>query len=183
MAFAAYVLENAILLFSLGVAVARFFKAPPWGFCMNRPASRRGMGGGGGKDFSSFTKEKWQMPDRCAGDGHVWNWLSHYHLSLRPGGIITPGEDYHLSLPWGIITPGEDSHLSLSRGLLGLLHHCVEKSDLLSIFGLLHLLPLFLTNILVWSSSLLLAKEWWVGSIKSQVQSGCYSLFSNWLLC
>ena len=54
MAFAAYVLENAILLFSLGVAVARFFKAPPWGFCMNRPASRRG----GGKDFSSFTKEK-----------------------------------------------------------------------------------------------------------------------------
>ena len=126
---------------------------------------------GGGKDFSSFTKEKWQMPDRsdrCAGDGHVWNWLSQYHLSLRPGGIITPGEDYHLSLP---------------RGLLGLLHHCVEKSDLLSIFGLLHLLPLFLTNILVWSSSLLLAKEWWVGSIKSQVQSGCYSLFSNWLLC
>ena len=51
-------------------------------------------------DFSSFTKEKWQMPDRCAGDGHAWNW-------------------------------------------------CVEKSDLLSIFGLLHLLPLFLTNILV----------------------------------
>ena len=133
MAFVAYVLENAILLFSLGVAFARFFKAPPWGFCMNRPASR----GGGGKDFSSFTKEKWQMPDRsdrCAGDGHVWNWLSHYHLSLPPGGIITPGEDYHLSLP---------------RGLLGLLHHCVEKSDLLSIFGLLHLSPLFLTNILV----------------------------------
>ena len=48
-----------------------------------------------------------------------------------------------------IITPGEDYHLSLPRGLLGLLHQCVEKSDLLSIFGLLHLLPLFLTNILV----------------------------------
>ena len=29
MAFAAYVLENAILLFSPGVAFARFFKAPP----------------------------------------------------------------------------------------------------------------------------------------------------------
>ena len=43
MAFAAYVLENAILLFSPGVAFARFFKAPPWGFCMNRPVSR-GLG-------------------------------------------------------------------------------------------------------------------------------------------
>ena len=160
MAFAAYVLENAILLFSPRVAFARFFKAPPWVFVWTAQPQ------GGGKDFSSFTKEKWQMPDRCAGDGHVWNWLSHYHLSLRPGGIITPGEDYHLSLP---------------RGLLGLLHQCVEKSDLLSIFGLLHLLPLPPQTF--WSSSLLLAKELWVGSIKSQVESGCYSLFSNWLLC
>ena len=42
-AFAAYVLENVILLFSPGVAFALFFKAPPWGFCMNRPVSR-GLG-------------------------------------------------------------------------------------------------------------------------------------------
>ena len=56
-------------------------------------------------------------------------------------------------------------------------HQCVEKSDLLSIFGLLHLLPLPPQTF--WSSSLLLAKELWVGSIKSQVESGCYSLFSD----
>ena len=59
MAFAAYVLENAILLFSPGLAFARFFKAPPWGFCMKRPASRGG-GGGGGQSFEQLliTKEK-----------------------------------------------------------------------------------------------------------------------------
>ena len=55
MAFAAYVLENAILLFSPGVAFARFFKAPPWGFCMNRPASR---GGGGGQRFQQLYQRK-----------------------------------------------------------------------------------------------------------------------------
>ena len=32
MAFAAYVLENAILLLSPGVAFVRLSKAPPWGF-------------------------------------------------------------------------------------------------------------------------------------------------------
>ena len=50
MTFAVYVLENAILLFSTGGAFARFFKAPPWGFCMNRPASLLGI--------CSFSKEK-----------------------------------------------------------------------------------------------------------------------------
>ena len=54
MAFAAYVLENAILLFSPRVAFARFFKAPPWVFNLYEPPSLKG----GGKDFSSFTKEK-----------------------------------------------------------------------------------------------------------------------------
>ena len=81
----------------------------------------------------------------------------------------------YFSLPWEIITPGEDYHLSLPRELLGLLHQCVEKSDLLSIFGLLHLLPPPPQTF--WSSSMLLAKELWVASIKSQVESGCYSLF------
>ena len=84
MAFAAYVLENAMLLFSPGVAFARFFKAPPWGFCMNRPVKgARGGGGGGAKISAAF----------------------NYQRKMT---IITPGEDYHLSLP---------------RGLLGLLHH------------------------------------------------------------
>ena len=32
MAFAAYVLENAILLLSPGVAIVLLSKAPPWGF-------------------------------------------------------------------------------------------------------------------------------------------------------
>ena len=114
--------------------------------------------------FAAFPKKNDKCPINARGDGHVWNWLSHYHFSL----------------PWEIITPGEDYHLSLPRGLLGLLHQCVEKSDLLSIFGLLHLLPL--TPQTFWSSSLLLAKELWVASIKSQVESGCYSLFSDWLL-
>ena len=60
MAFAAYVLENAILLFSPGVAFARFFKAPPpWGFCMNRPASR---GEGGGAKISAALPKK---NDKC----------------------------------------------------------------------------------------------------------------------
>ena len=94
------------------------------------------------------------------------------------GGLSTPREDYHLSLSWGIITPQRglsplsnlgDYHplqriiLSNNPGGLspleriitsplvdfGLLHQYVEKSDLLSIFGVLHPLPLFPTIILV----------------------------------
>ena len=42
MAFAAYLPENAILVLSLGGAFSPFFKAPPWGFCINRPAPRWG---------------------------------------------------------------------------------------------------------------------------------------------
>ena len=166
MAFAAYVLENAILLFSPRVAFARFFKAPPWVFVWTAQPQ------GGGKDFSSFTKEKWQMPDRWAGDGHAWNWLSHYHLSLRPWGIITPGEGYHLSLP---------------RGLLGLFRiitpMCREKSWKVTCSPYLdYFISHPFSSQTFWSSSLLLAKELWVASIKSQVESGCYSLFSDWLL-
>ena len=79
------------------------------------------------------------------------------------GGLSTPSEDYHLSLSWGIITPYRrlssltipgDYH-PLERIItsplvdFGLLHQYVEKSDLLSIFGVLHPLPLFPTIILV----------------------------------
>ena len=38
-----------------------FFSAPPWGFCMNRPALPWG--------FCSHFRKKWQMPDKCPG---VW---------------------------------------------------------------------------------------------------------------
>ena len=94
------------------------------------------------------------------------------------GGLSAPREDYHLSLSWGIITPQNGlSPLTILgiitpyRGLssltilgdyhpleriitsplvdFGLLHQYVEKSDLLSIFGVLHPLPLFPTIILV----------------------------------
>ena len=83
---------------------------------------------------------------------------SHY-----PGGLSPPREDYHLSLTWGIVTPYRglssltilgDYH-PLERIItsplvdFGLLHQYVEKSDLLSIFGVLHPLPLFPTIILV----------------------------------
>ena len=37
------------------------FSAPPWGFCMNRPALPWG--------FCSHFRKKWQMPDKCPG---VW---------------------------------------------------------------------------------------------------------------
>ena len=65
MAFAAYVLENAILLFSPGVAFARFFKAPPWGFCMNRPASS----GGGAKISAALPKKNDKCPIDARGMG------------------------------------------------------------------------------------------------------------------
>ena len=154
MAFAAYayVMENVILFFFPGGAFSHILK-PPRGVFVLTAQPHRGA-------FAAFPKKNDKYPINARGDGHVFNWLSHYHFSL----------------PWEIITPGEDYHLSLPRGLLGLLHHCVEKSDLLSIFGLLHLLPLPPQTF--WSSSLLLAKELWVASIKSR----CYSLFSDWLL-
>ena len=74
-AFAAHIyrVEKAINIFVLsrGGAFAQFiFQAPLWGFSMNCPAPPRG--------FCSFPpppKKKWQMPK---GDGHSWNWLSHY---------------------------------------------------------------------------------------------------------
>ena len=54
MVFSAYLLENAILVLSQGGEFARYFWAPPWGIC-------------------SFSKTKWQVPDKCPGG----NWLSH----------------------------------------------------------------------------------------------------------
>ena len=65
--------------------------------------------------------------------------LSSTHLHLitsthNLGGLSPPREDYHLSLSWGIITsPVVD---------FGLLHQYVQKSDLLSLLGVLHPLPL-----------------------------------------
>jgi len=91
--------------------------------------------------------------------------LENYHpleriiTSHYPGGLSPPREDYHLSLAWGIITPYRglssltilgDYH-PLERIItsplvdFGLLHQYVEKSDLLSIFGVLHPLSLFPT--------------------------------------
>ena len=79
------------------------------------------------------------------------------------GGLSPSREDYHLSLTWGIVSPYRglssltilgDYH-PLERIItspfvdFGLLHQYVEKSDLLSIFGVLHPLPLFPTIILV----------------------------------
>ena len=94
---------------------------------------------------------------------------SSFHLSSTQGGSqypegsSPPREDYHLSLSWGIITPWRGlSSLSnpgdyhpLERNItsplvdFGMLHQYVENSDLLSIFGALHPLPLFPTIILV----------------------------------
>ena len=63
MAFAAYLPENAILVLSLGGAFSPFFKAPPWGFCINRPAPPWGI--------CSFSKQKSQMPKGGGWGGHV----------------------------------------------------------------------------------------------------------------
>ena len=68
MVFAAYLLENAILVLSRGVAFSPHFEAPPRGFCMNvRPHCGQ---------FAAFPKQN----DRCStnawegGRGvHAWN--------------------------------------------------------------------------------------------------------------
>ena len=89
--------------------------------------------------------------------------LERIITSHFPEGLSPLREDYHLSLSWGIITPYRglssltilgDYH-PLERIItsplvdFGLSHQYVEKSDLLSIFGVLHPLPLFPTIILV----------------------------------
>ena len=101
----------------------------------------------GGLSPSLTTLENYQPLERII--------TSHY-----PGGLSPPGEDYHLSLTWGIITPygalssltilGDYPERIITSPLVdfGLLHQYVEKSDLLSIFGVLHPLPLFPTIIL-----------------------------------
>ena len=86
-----------------------------------------------------------------------------YHLHSQPWEIITPKRglspltilgNYHpleriisSHFPGGLSPPGEDYHLSPCR--FGFLHQYVEKSDLLSIFGVLRPFPLFPTIILV----------------------------------
>ena len=131
MAFAAYVLENAIFFFSPGGAyICTLFKARLRGFCINSPASPCSV--------CSFSKEKWQMPDKCAGGmgtfGIDWSIItSHYTLG-----------NYH---PWRGLSPF--TTLGITFVDFGLLHQCVEKSDLPSISALLHLFPLFPTDILV----------------------------------
>jgi len=100
----------------------------------------------------SSTQGALSPPLTTLGDYHPLEMIitSHY-----PGGL-SPREDYHLSLFWGIITPyrglssltipGDYHPLEriISSPLVdfGLLHQYVEKSDLLSIVGVLHLLPL-----------------------------------------
>ena len=88
MAFAAYVLENAIYFFSPGGAyICTLFKARLRGFCINSPASPCSV--------CSFSKEKWQMPDKCAG-----GWA---RLELtEPLSLLTTLGNYH---PWRGLSP------------------------------------------------------------------------------
>ena len=59
MAFAAYLLENAMLVLARGGASAHFSYASPWGFWMNRPAPPLGI--------CSFSKKKIKK-DKCRGE-------------------------------------------------------------------------------------------------------------------
>ena len=61
MAFAAYLLENAMLVLARGGAFAHVFYAPPWGFRMNRPAPPLGI----------FSFSKKMKKDKCRGEGGV----------------------------------------------------------------------------------------------------------------
>ena len=63
MVFAAYLLENAILVLSPGGAFAPYFKP------------HRGA-------FATFPKKNDKWP---GGDGQAWNWLSHNSASLTCG--------------------------------------------------------------------------------------------------
>ena len=103
MAFAAYVLENAILLFSPGVAFARFFKAPPWVFVWTAQPQ------GGAKISAALPKKNDKCPIDARGMGTFGiDWAiitSHYGLGeLSPlERIITshyPGDylDYYTNV-------------------------------------------------------------------------------------
>ena len=72
-----------------------------------------------------------------------------FHLSSTQGGLSTPRENYHLAshYPGGLSLP--ERIITSPLVDFGLLDQYVEKSDLLSIFGELHPLPLFPIIILV----------------------------------
>ena len=63
--FVAYLLENANLGLSRGVAFAHFFKAPSRGFCMKKKKIKK-------KKNKKRTIAR-QMPDKCPGGDHAWN--------------------------------------------------------------------------------------------------------------
>ena len=77
MAFAAYVLENAILLFSPGVAFARFFKAPPY---EAPPYEAPSLKGGQSFEQLLITKEKWQLSplERIITSHYPGDYLDYY---------------------------------------------------------------------------------------------------------
>ena len=70
MAFAAYLLENAMLVLALGRVFAHL-----WGFWMNRPAPPWGTGSLSKKKQKK--KKKRKMPGG-RWNGHAWNCLNHY---------------------------------------------------------------------------------------------------------
>ena len=59
MVFAAYLLENTILVLSRGGTFAPYFQAPPWGFCM-KALPHRGA-------FAAFPKQNDKCPTNAQG--------------------------------------------------------------------------------------------------------------------
>ena len=125
--------------FSPGGALARF--------CVNSPASPWGA--------CSFSKEKWQMPDKCTG-----GWA---RLELtEPLSPLTTLGNYH---PWRGLSPLTTLGITwIIKPMPKRKVTCSQYSD--------YFISYPFSPQTFWSSSLLLAKELWVGSIKSQVESG-----------
>ena len=139
------------------------FLKPHRGFLYEPPSLK------GGQRFQQLYQRKMTNARQMGG-----GW-ARLELTEPLSPVTTAWGNYH---PWRGLSP------LATPGITWIISHYYTnvqrkelKSDLLSIFGLLHLLPLFLTNILV--QFFAFSKELWVGSIKSQVESCCFSLFSN----
>ena len=65
---------------TVNYGICTLFKAPPWGFCLNRLSLPWGI--------CSCSRTKWPIPKqmlRVGGlgdDVHAWNWLSHTELPM-----------------------------------------------------------------------------------------------------